>query len=204
MHNHLNLDQIEKKAFTSHLQAGQWEIFIGGLFLAMGFYSLATASVWNDLLHGLMIGGAIMAMTLIRKNIVAPRVGTAVYGPDRQKRLKMVAISIALMVLVGLGVFLMRSQTDEALTWIPGLPSWLIPALLILVLFLTIGRLSDHPQFYLVGMICAAGFGIKSATGNAWFLAAAGVLVLLLGLSLLFRFLRNHPLTDETMDREVK
>lgn len=192
----LNLEAIEKKAFSAHLQGGYWEIFIGCVFLAMGLYSMADAGIWIDLLYGLTIGAAILAVTFIRTRFVQPRLGTAVFGPKRKARLSIVTAAIAALALLGAAVYYLPGREGDGHTL--GLASGLI----IFLFAAVVARLMDHRLFYVVGLICGAGFGGKAVTGEPWILVGAGALVVFIGAYQLFRFLRTYPLPQESAVRE--
>ncbi len=201
----LDLEAIEKKAFSAHLQSGYWEIFIGCVFLAMGLYSMADAGIWIDLLYGLTIGAAILAVTFIRTRFVQPRLGTAVFGPKRKARLSIVTAVIAALAAFGAAIYYLpgrEADGSEWAVWIHGHTLGLASGLIIFLFAAVVARLMDHRLFYVVGLICGAGFGGKAVTGEPWILVGAGALVVFIGAYQLFRFLRTYPLPQESAVRE--
>jgi hypothetical protein len=201
----LNLEAIEKKAFSAHLQAGYWEIFIGCVFLALGLYSAADSGIWMDLLYGLTIGAAILVVTLIRTRLVQPRLGTAVFGPKRKARLSRVTAVIAALAVFGVAIFYLTVREAygfEWVVWTHGRALGLASGVIIFLFAAVVARLMDHRLFYVVGLVCGAGFGGKAVTGEPWILVGAGALVVFIGAFQLFRFLRTYPLPQESVPRD--
>jgi hypothetical protein len=215
----LSLKEAERKAFRlSTSQDGLYDIFFG-VYIAL----LSTtpwldenglSSPWNVfliLLLGLMI---FLGVILLKKFVVAPRIGQVRFSPERKKRLQRLAIGMAAIFLLTLVMFGMTVSAiyfrepifDGSIEW--ALPLDLVhtaAGIFIFAIFCLIGYVNDNARFYLYGFLFGLGYVISTAlqdiTGDPfyWPMMLAGLVAVVIGLVLFVRFLREYPLSQDTV-----
>jgi hypothetical protein len=82
----ISLKQIEKKAFKSTHGDGLWDILLGCFVLMFAVAPLLSARLgdfWSSAVFLPFWGGVYLVIRFLRKNVVAPRVGTAKFGRAR-------------------------------------------------------------------------------------------------------------------------
>jgi MFS family permease len=202
MMNDINLKEIERKAFTSYFHDGMWEIY-GGLIL-LGF-GLTMYTGWEYMI--VVFVAMAMVPLLIRKRIVLPRLGIVKFSPERQAKTKksVLAATIALTFTALLGmVFFILFSTNTMPRW---LDAWMSDYFLVFfggmiaVLVVAAAFLVSVKRFYAYAALVFIAFYLSSMLRPDDLedipIVVAGGLVLLSGIVMLIRFLRNNPLPKE-------
>jgi len=206
MNTPVSLRTAEQKAFRTTLADGLWDIFIACFMLMFAIAPLLSKSLgdfWSSFIFLPFFGLVYLAIWLLRKHVVQPRVGTVKFGAVRQKKLRrFTTIMLVLNVLVfvaGLVVALIVSFQDRAqFGWLISL----VLGLFVLVGFSLAGTLLDTPRFYLYGLMLLAAppigewlyqqHGFTHHGYPVVFGISAGVMILT-GLALFLRLLKNNP-----------
>ena len=147
---------------------------------------------------------------IAKKRIIQPRIGLVKFGTQTKKKMK--AANIITLALV-LATFTLLVLSANALltepTW-ERLPQWfsdfdvdLIFALVTIALFCLIAYFTGVARFYLHGVLL--GVGNFSATvlkayndvQFGWPIALAGLIIAVIGVSVLIKFLQEHSLPAE-------
>lgn len=213
----LRLKEAERKAYRlSTSQDGLYDIFIGAYIVLMSaapwLDENGLRSPWNVALTitlGMLI---LLSVVLLKKFIVAPRIGLVRYGVDRKKRMKKLAAGMAVTFLLTLVLF---GMTVSAIYFrepiFNGSLEWSFPldivhtaaGVFIFALFCVIGYMNDYPRMYFYGFLFGLGYVVSTAlqdiTGNPfyWPWALAGLVAVVIGIVLFIRFLREYPLPQE-------
>jgi len=199
MMNDINLKEIERKAFTSYFHDGMWDLY-GGLIL-LGF-GITMLTGWDYLMLPIVV--IAMIPLLIRKRIVIPRLGIVKFSPERQARTKKSILAAMIILtftaLLGMMFFILFS-TDTMPQW---LEIWMhdyflaffggmIAALITVAAFLVRVK-----RFYAYATLVFIAFFIASLLRPKDMevipITVVGGLILLSGIFILIRFLRNNPL----------
>jgi len=207
MAKNINLREIERKAFRSTFQDGLWDIFIGCILLQLAIGPLLTdlslGDFWSSvafLPFYLLVYSGLWAG---KKFIVTPRIGVVTYHRTRKARLKKVIVIglviLAIGVIVGLLAFINISS----------LSGWIFPAIfsaIMLVGFSSAAYFLDFTRLYVYGMLVSLSplvgellFRYAGAAHHGFpivFGVSASVMILT-GVILFIRFLRNYPLPLE-------
>lgn len=167
---------------------------------------------WNVILTmtlGMLI---LLGVTLIKKFIVAPRIGLVRYGPERKARLRRLAIVMAVFFLLTLALFGMTISAIYLREPIfNGSIEWAFPldlvhtaaGVFIFSIFCVIGYMNDYLRLYFYGFLFGLGYVVSTAlqdiTGNPfyWPWALAGLVAVVTGLILFLHFLRDYPNPQE-------
>jgi hypothetical protein len=206
----LDLKNIEKKAFRSVNQDGLLDIQIGGVVLSMSVLPFITDSETFPILgFGLFLAGLVLSYLVFwvgKKYITIPRMGQVKFGPRRQRR-KLT------LVLVLSGIVLLQVILLFGTIFLWAHPEWAArlgfsgsnPDLERLIVAV-VGALFVGPSMALITYFndFTRGYYIAVVLSLAvfswiWFdqplsLIVGGLLILIPGVVLFIRFLREHPL----------
>lgn len=203
----IDLKAIERKAWRSFFQDGLWDIYLGLLLIALGVnaYISTYAGVSEGTSLLILVGleiGAMLVLWVGKRFITAPRIGRATFGKKRKRRLTIVRLLLGLSVLFGLLMFVVAVMAMEQ----P--PAWLVPEIVFpaawsinaLVLFSLGAYFLEFKRLYLHGVLFALPVpvdfylmvvhDIKIAY---WAFGIAGLIGVVVGLVVFFRFLRDYP-----------
>jgi len=202
MNQKINLKEIERKLYTSYHQDGLIDITIALVILAYAIL-IALDMPW--------LGGiwAVTAVTLyagVKKTVTVPRIGYVKLLQLRAKRINIGLIALGLLSFA-MGMVAFVQTTAE------GMPSWLrflienymlTIGTIIAALFLLAGYTIRTKRMYTYALLSLVIF----VAGNfiyfplQYYLTALGSLILLIGLTMLIRFVRKYPKATETMDAD--
>jgi len=202
MQTPISLKSAERQAFQASFADGLWDVLIGCFVLQLAIAPLLSERLgdfWSSAIFLPFWGLVYLAIWLVRKQILAPRLGAVSFGKTRRARMRkfslvMVAAN-ALMLLLGLLAVLNFNR-------LPGFGIASLFSLFLLVGFSIAAWLLDFPRLYIYGLPLflapLVGEWLYSQHGFAHhgypvvFGVAAGVMILT-GLVNFVRVLRHHP-----------
>jgi hypothetical protein len=203
----INLRELERKAWGSVFQDGLWDIYLGLLLLAMAISALLSDVGFSESSGiAILIGLQVLAMLVLwagKKIITVPRMGRVKFGPKRKTRLNWVMVVLFISVLVGAGVFLvtsaMRGNRPEWLNAAFFAPAaWVVN---MIIVFSLGAYFLDFSRLYLIGVMYALAMPLrivfrKFADIDLGFMAfgVPAMVILITGLVVFMRFLREYPL----------
>jgi hypothetical protein len=203
MSEKLSLKEAERRAFTISFDDGLWDIFLGCFFLEFviaPFLSPFLGDFWSSVIFLPFWGLVYLAIWLIRKYIVKPRIGTVKFGPARTAKLKKFTI---VMLLVNTFVFILGVIAFLSVGVVSGQIYPAILGLTLLIAFSLAAYFLDFPRLYIYGLLLALSplvgewlFTHGYASHHGWpitFGVTCGIMILT-GLIIFIRFLRNNPL----------
>lgn len=103
MSQQISLKEAERKAFRTTVNDGLWDIFLGCFFLMFVIAPYLSASLgdsWSSAVFLPFWGLVFLAIWLIRKHVVIPRVGTVNFGPVRQTKLMRFTVVMLVMNVI--------------------------------------------------------------------------------------------------------
>jgi hypothetical protein len=204
MSHTINLKELERKAFRSTFQDGLWDMYLGFLLLTMGMGpvlpSLDASIMWTLGILLMLIVLAWLAFWVGKKFITTPRMGLVKFGPQRKAKLKKTRAVLFLSALLGVITFVVRAMWNVEWAAIP-IPAyvWAVQAI---VVFGLGAYFLDVSRFYAYGMLYAmplpVGIVLLQNTGlpGLMFLpfGVSGGIMVIIGVVLFIRFLREYPL----------
>ncbi len=207
MSERLELKELERRAYRSFFRDGIWDIYLGLLLLAVGS-GPGLATVGAPPLWAGMGGLALAALAMLlfvggKRYLTVPRLGTVRFGPGRSARRRKTTVVLAVSVLVGAALLVVRLAAPARLPALGGIPAAVVIfAASCIIVFGLAAYYLDFARLYLYGPLYGAAFPFAVAVHGLAdvpqsFLAAYGLTaapMLVIGLVLLIRFLREYPL----------
>ena len=210
MAEHIDINEIEKKAWISTFQDGLWDIYFGLLIMGIGFSWLGGFFGLPETLDVLvtLIGwdiGVLLIFFLGKKYITRPRIGFVKFGKIRKKRNKYLALFIGFMVAFTLTTFIFTLLGMFQLQ-IPGFMVMLLIGLLFITLpFSIIAYFLQLKRLYLYALL--GGFGLfisellRPILGAPYHdiipFGGTGLVITITGIVILFKFLHKYSLKED-------
>lgn len=215
MATHLNLKEIERKAFRSTFQDGLMDIFYGLMVMCMSFFLYHPApgySPMNILLMVLTFSVAYGLFAAGKKYITLPRMGQVRFGVMRKKKNRTLAMILGAFVLIQIVLVAFTALGWPSPEGSPRLSDILrdlaniLPARLVVA---SIGSLivgislilsayfSDFTRGYYIAILMALAVFLMIYLNQPAYSLLIGGIILLPGLVLLVRFITKYPLQRE-------
>jgi hypothetical protein len=210
MSHTIDLKELEQKAYRSFFKDGIWDVYLGLLLLAMGgspaLLAVGATVVWAAG-AGLLLSALGMAFFFAgKKYLTVPRLGTVQFSPARTLRRKKTSLVLACSALVGIALLALTATRSLPSLGLAGVPTVaIIFAANCLIVFSLGAYYLDFDRLYVYGLLYAVAFPLAVVLTEHWG-AAAGFLVayalsaapmMLVGLALFVRFLRDYPIPTQ-------
>ncbi len=205
MQTPVSLKSAERRAFQSSFADGLWDVFIGCFALEFAIAPLLSETLgdfWSSAIFLPIWGLVYLAIWLVRKHVLAPRLGTVSFGKARQRKMRkfsLVLLVVNVLMLV-LGVLAVLNFGK-----IPGIGVASLFSLFLLAGFSVAAYMLDYPRLYFYGLLLFvaplvgewlyANHGVAHHGYPVVFGVAAAIMILT-GLALFVRVLVNHPTAD--------
>lgn len=212
----ISLKELERKAYASFFQDGVWDLCFGifllsfGVGVAISRLPITWGYVVPDL-HVITLSLYVLSMAVLvagKRYITVPRLGRVRFGAARRRRLGSSVLVLLGSALLGAIVFLLVGGKGIPESWQSAVPSGLLLfAVNALVVFGLLAYFLDFRRLYGYGVLWALAFPASEAVAahtalsraSAFLLTtgAFSAVMLITGLVLLLRFLRDYPLAAE-------
>ena len=195
----------EPRSFQTVFEDGLWDVLIGCYVLQLAIAPLLSVSMgdfWSSAVFVPFFGLVFLAIWLIRKYVVRPRIGHVKFGLARRARLRRYTIVMLVLNCVALAVGAVASLTVGLV------PGWILTAGFAFVALNGAGLaayLLSYARLYVYGAMCALSFAVGELLYTHWgvfhhafpvtfgFTAAV---IIVTGLATFGRFLLKHPLPE--------
>ena len=217
MSTQLNLKEIERKAFRSTYQDGLLDIHYGLIVMCMSIFVYRPAdgySAMNIILSILMISLASSLFRVGKKYITLPRMGQVRFGAVRKRKNITLAIILGVVILIQVGMvglttlawfnpevgakvndfFKARDLMDLVVAAIGSL--FVGPSMILIAYF------SDFPRGYYIAVMMSLAVFLMIYLNQPVYPIMIGGLIVLPGLVLFVRFLKQYPLPREEASHE--
>ncbi len=212
MSKQTSLREAERQVFQLAIfQDGWWDILFGGELIMLSLYSVLRQALgvgWNVVLFLVALGGLVTAFYTAKKIFVYPRTGWANLGPNRNVKIGRIT-AVTLVVATFTFLILIATQIISEPIW-GSAPDWIrkfgvdaLFAIIIIGFFGLLAQTLGAARLYLYGWLMGLG-SLASAIFDAnaghifhWPMFIAGSIILLVGITLFIRFLRDYPIVTE-------
>jgi hypothetical protein len=211
MSEKISLKEAERKAFRTRFDDGLWDVFLGCFFLMFGvapFLSTSLGDFWSSVVFLPFWALVYLALVLIRKHMVTPRIGVVKFGRARIVKLgKFTAVMLATNVIV----FILGLVAAVNFGRIPGQMLSIFFGLVLLMGFSIAAYFLDFNRLYIYGLLV----GLSPVVGEwLWshgyathhgfpltFGTSAGIMIVV-GLVVFVRLLHDNPVPIEGIPSE--
>jgi hypothetical protein len=212
MSQHISLKEAEQKAFRTRYNDGLWDIFLGCSFLTF-VIALYLGPILGDFWSSVALlpfwALVYLAIWLIRRYVVMPRIGTVTFGQARKAKL---ANFNFVMLVANVTAIIMGFVAALNSGSIPGQMISIIFGMILLMGFSMAAYLLDFNRLYVYGLLA----GLSPVVGEwLWtrgyathhgfpitFGTAAGIMILV-GLTVFVRLLHDNPVPTEIPSGEA-
>lgn len=204
----IDLKEMEKKAWRTYFGDGIWDIYLGLIFIGMGFLAVLDKIGASELLRygqfGLLMSLGIIILTIGKKKITIPRLGYVEFGPKRKRSKTLVTILLTISAVFGLLAMVLIMLARD---FIPGLftllknplfmplfmGGWFALVFGVMAWFLDFSRLYIHALLIGVSLTLSLYFKVFLL------LVISGIIILLIGIIFLVRFIYKYRKPIEEM-----
>jgi hypothetical protein len=206
MSNPISLKEAERKVFKTSFDDGLWDIFLGCFFLMFAIAPLLSnrlGDFWSSVIFLPIWALVYLAIWLIRKHLVAARVGVVKFGPVRQARLAKFTLVMLIINLVALVLGILAAATFGI---VPGQVYAIILGMILLIGFSLAAYFLDFTRLYLYGLLAFLAplvgewlftHGYAAHHGYPVVFSLVSGIMILTGLIVFVRFLRENPIPSE-------
>jgi hypothetical protein len=202
----ISLKGVERKAFRTAFDDGLWDILLGCFLLLMvigPFLSSTLGDFWITVIFLPFWGAVYLAILLVRKFVVTPRIGVMKFGPVR--RAKIMRFTFLMLILnvsaAVLGfVFVLNFRT------VPGQLISVFFGILLMLFFSLFAYFLDFLRLYAYGLLVGVSpligewlwsRGLTSHHGFPITFGITSAVMILLGSIVLVRLVRSNPIPPE-------
>ena len=212
MSQDIDLKALERKAFRSTYEDGLWDIQLGLIVIAMAIFVFRPAEGYGPLnLIGLVIAFSVANLIFWagKKFITVPRMGQVRFGESRKQKARTLAVILAVFVLVQAGVVLLTAlgwkNPELGAKIFSGLNAGDMERLMVATVgslfvgpsFIVIAYFSDFLRGYYIAILMALAVFLMILFNQPIYPLIIGVLIVVPGLVLFVKFLRQHPLPSQ-------
>jgi hypothetical protein len=217
MTNEPSLQIVERKIFRAAFQDGLWELLISCfilMFVLAPFLSESMGDFWSSVVFLPFWALVYIVVRLIRKNVVAPRMGKVNFSQPRKRKLRLFTIFLlvvnTLALIAGILAFLLFDRSSLGSGSIFNLYNTLMGAFMLLG-FSAAAYLLDYPLLFLYGLLLFAALPFGewlylyhnvSHHGLPITFGAVIAIILLIGLVKFILFLKNNPLPNPASNQD--
>lgn len=203
MSHKISLKDAERKVFITATNDGLWDIFLACIFLMFIialYLAPSLGDFWSSALFIPYLTLVYLAIWLVRKYVVTPRIGRVQFGQVRKTRL---AKFSTVMLIVNILAFILGLAAAIWFESVPGQVISMIFGLTLLTGFSAAAYFLDIGRLYFYGLL--AGFaplvgewfwsqGYADHHGFPVTFGALAGLTFMVGLVIFARFLHDNPL----------
>lgn len=216
MKSTLDLKEIEKRAFRSTYEDGLWDIYYGLMVILMAAILTRPDEGYGWLNLIFLAAGYTAAFLLFRagkKYITIPRLGKVTFGEIRKKKNHTMRVILGLFLF--LQVFLLAGTILALVN--PAAGNWLdrqlagknelllvslVASMILCVGMSIVAYFSDFTRGYYIAIMMAVAVFLMLFLERPLFPLLAGLLIIIPGLVLLWRFLNKYPLPKKGVEDE--
>ncbi|MEJ2011168.1 MAG: hypothetical protein P8X64_02965 [Anaerolineales bacterium] len=211
MSHSISLKDAEQRVFQTATNDGTWDILLGCFFLMFAIAPLLSASLgdfWSSAVFLPFWGAAYVALRLIRKHVVRPRIGSVRFGKSRRAVLS--RFNVILLVL-NLLTFVLGLFAAAYASRIPGQVMGFALGLILLGGFSFAAFYLGISRLYVYGLLTGLGppigewlwtRGLVSHHGYPLMFGFISGTMIFVGLALLLRLIAQYPASDDDQPLE--
>ena len=211
MSQKISLKEAERKAFRTTLNDGLVDIFLGCFLLmfVIGLYlSDSLGDFWSSAVFLPFLALVYLAIWLIRRYVVTPRVGMVKFGQARKAKLAKFTV---VMLVINVVAFILGSVAALSFGSVPGQMISILFGLILLMGFSIAAYFLDFNRLYIYGLLAGLSpligewlwtHGYATHHGFPITFGTSSGIMILVGLAVFIRLLHNNPVPIEGIPSE--
>ncbi|MCP4357055.1 MAG: hypothetical protein GY796_03435 [Chloroflexi bacterium] len=210
MSTQIDLRKLERKAFRATFQDGLTDVQLGAVFVMLSLVPLFESWGLQRPFGYFAVFGLLFLLWIVIKmvkiQIVQPRLGTAVFSPQRNNRTKQARLALAIMLLATIALValtaagVMQNLFGAFNAW----SGYLFIGAIFVVTLSLLAFFLDYPRLYAYGWFLAFmdPFSVWMEMKSGWLFpngaTVFGSVIVLIGIATFVRFLHRHPRPQQT------
>jgi hypothetical protein len=211
MSQQISLKEAERKAFRATYNDGLWDILLGCfvlMFTIAPFLSPSLGDFWSAVVFLPFWGLVFLAIWLIRKHVVTPRIGVVKLGRARKTKLMKFSVVMLVVNVVALILGLVAALNFGRVS---GQVTTIIFGLILLICFSIAAYFLDFNRLYIYGLLVGLSplvgewlyiYGNAAHHGFPITFGATASIMILVALTIFIRLLRDNPVPIKGMPTE--
>jgi len=207
----ISLKEAERKAFRTTFNDGLVDIFLGCFLLmfVIGLYlSDSLGDFWSSAVFLPFLALVYLAIWLIRRYVVTPRVGMVKFGQARKAKLAKFTV---VMLVINVVAFILGSVAALSFGSVPGQMISILFGLILLMGFSIAAYFLDFSRLYIYGLLAGLSpligewlwtHGYATHHGFPITFGTSSGIMILVGLAVFIRLLHNNPVPIEGIPSE--
>lgn len=211
MSQQISLKDAERKVFRITYNHGLWDVFLGCFFLifVIGPYlSSSLGDFWSSFVFLPFWGAVFLVIQLLRKLVIAPRMGIVHFGSVRKTKLMKFTF---VMLAINIVAFILGLVATINFGKVPGQMYSITIGLTLLIGFSFAAYILDFSRLFLYGLFVGLSplvgewlwtHGYATHHGFPITFGISSGFMILVGVALFLRFLRDNPYPEEGIPSE--
>jgi uncharacterized membrane protein YhdT len=207
----ISLKEAERKAFRTTLNDGLVDIFLGCFLLmfVIGLYlSDSLGDFWSSAVFLPFLALVYLAIWLVRRYVVTPRVGMVKFGQARKAKLAKFTV---VMLVINVVAFILGSVAALTFGSVPGQMISILFGLILLMGFSIAAYFLDFSRLYIYGLLAGLSpligewlwtHGYATHHGFPITFGTSSGIMILVGLAVFIRLLHNNPVPIQGIPSE--
>jgi hypothetical protein len=207
----ISLKEAERKAFRTTLNDGLVDIFLGCFLLmfVIGLYlSDSLGDFWSSAVFLPFLALVYLAIWLIRRYVVTPRIGMVKFGQARKAKLAKFTV---VMLVINVVALILGSVAALSFGSVPGQMISILFGLILLMGFSIAAYFLDFNRLYIYGLLVGLSpligewlwtHGYATHHGFPITFGTSSGIMILVGLAVFIRLLHNNPVPIEGIPSE--
>ena len=211
MSQKISLKEAERKAFRTTFNDGLVDILLGCFLLmfVIGLYlSDSLGDFWSSAVFLPFLALVYLAIWLIRRYVVTPRIGMVKFGQARKAKLAKFTV---VMLVINVVAFILGSVAALSFGSVPGQMISILFGLILLMGFSIAAYFLDFNRLYIYGLLAGLSpligewlwtHGYATHHGFPITFGTSSGIMILVGLAVFIRLLHNNPVPIEGIPSE--
>jgi hypothetical protein len=207
----ISLKEAERKAFRTTLNDGLVDIFLGCFLLmfVIGLYlSDSLGDFWSSAVFLPFMALVYLAIWLIRRYVVTPRIGMVKFGQARKAKLAKFTV---VMLVINVVALILGTVAALSFGSVPGQMISILFGLILLMGFSIAAYFLDFNRLYIYGLLVGLSpligewlwtHGYATHHGFPITFGTSSGIMILVGLAVFIRLLHNNPVPIEGIPSE--
>lgn len=211
MSQHISLKEAERQVFRASYNDGLWDVFLGCFFLIFviaPYFSATLGDFWSSVVFLPFWALVYLAIWLIRKKVVTPRIGIVKFGQVRKTKLVKFTV---LMLVFNFVALILGSLAAMSFGIVSGQIYSIVFGWIFLIGFSLAAYFLDFNRLFIYGLLVGISplvgewlwaHGLATHHGFPITFGITSAIMILVGLTIFVRLVRGTPASAEEIPQE--